>query len=81
MTRLSKNGHEKNARDKAPATAHAKKPRKKSGRRTLGHDAWEFLWERKAWWMLPSVLVLFLMGILVVASKVPVLAPFIYALF
>lgn len=53
----------------------------KKARRTLAHDAWEFLWERKAWWMLPSVIVLFLMGILVVAAKVPVLAPFVYALF
>jgi len=31
--------------------------------------------------MLPAVIVLFLMGILVVASHVPYLAPFIYALF
>jgi len=61
--------------------APGKSTRKKPARRTLGHDAWEFLWERKVWWMLPSVLVLFLMGILVVASKVPILAPFIYALF
>jgi hypothetical protein len=50
-------------------------------RRTLWHDVWEFLRERKAWWMLPSLIVLFLMGALIVASKVPALAPFIYALF
>jgi hypothetical protein len=31
--------------------------------------------------MLPAIIVLFLMGILVVASQVPYLAPFIYALF
>jgi hypothetical protein len=58
-----------------------KKTSGKKGRRTLANDAWEFLWERKAWWMLPSVVVLFLMGLLVVAAKVPVLAPFVYALF
>jgi hypothetical protein len=58
-----------------------KKPSPKKARRTLAHDAWEFLWERKVWWMLPSVIVLFLMGLLVVAAKVPVLAPFVYALF
>ena len=57
-----------------------KAPAKKK-QRTLARDAWEFLWERKLWWMLPSIVVLFLMGVLVVAAKVPVLAPFVYALF
>jgi hypothetical protein len=58
-----------------------KKSSPQKARRTLANDAWEFLWERKVWWMLPSVIVLFLMGLLVVAAKVPVLAPFVYALF
>lgn len=50
-------------------------------RRTLWNDVWDFLKVRKAWWMLPAVIMLFLMGALVVASQVPYLAPFIYALF
>ncbi len=50
-------------------------------RRTILHDIWGFLRVRKAWWMLPAIVVLFLMGILVVASQVPYLAPFVYALF
>lgn len=49
--------------------------------RTLWRDVWEFLRERKAWWLLPAVLMLFLMGALIAASQVPYLAPFIYALF
>jgi drug/metabolite transporter superfamily protein YnfA len=49
--------------------------------RTLLNDVWEFLRERKAWWLLPAVIMLALMGVLVVASQVPYLAPFIYALF
>jgi hypothetical protein len=49
--------------------------------RGLLQDVWEFLRERKAWWLLPAVVMLFLMGILVVASQVPYLAPFVYALF
>jgi hypothetical protein len=50
-------------------------------RQSLLGDVWGFLRERKAWWLLPAVVVLFLMGVLVVASQVPYLAPFIYALF
>ena len=49
--------------------------------RTLFTDVWDFLRERKAWWLLPIVIMLSLMGVLIVASSVPYLAPFIYALF
>ena len=54
---------------------------KKKKSRTLFHDIWDFLRERKAWWLLPIVIMLSLMGVLIVASSVPYLAPFIYALF
>jgi hypothetical protein len=49
--------------------------------RTLFTDVREFLRERKAWWLLPIVVMLSLMGALIVASSVPYLAPFVYALF
>lgn len=39
------------------------------------------LWERKAWWLVPMVLVFLLVGILIVATKGSALSPFIYALF
>ena len=55
--------------------------RKTMANRTLLHDIWDFLRVRKAWWLLPIVIVLILMGVLVIAAQVPYLAPFIYALF
>ena len=40
-----------------------------------------FLMERKKWWLAPIVLVLFSLGIILVAAKGSALAPFIYSLF
>jgi len=39
------------------------------------------LWERKAWWLVPMVIVFLLVGILIVATQGSALSPFIYALF
>ena len=50
-------------------------------RQSLLGDIWGFLRIRKVWWLLPTIIVLLLMGVLAVASQVPYLAPFIYALF
>jgi hypothetical protein len=50
-------------------------------RRTILHDVWGFLRVRKAWWLLPAVIMLLLMGLLVAGTQVPYIAPFIYALF
>ena len=50
-------------------------------RQSLLGDIWGFLRVRKVWWLLPTIIVLLLMGVLAVASQVPYLAPFIYALF
>jgi len=44
-------------------------------------EFWEFLKVRKRFWLLPIVLVLFLMGGLIVFTETSALAPFIYALF
>jgi hypothetical protein len=41
----------------------------------------EFLWERKLWWMIPTVVVLVLFGTLLVLTQSSALAPFIYTLF
>jgi hypothetical protein len=43
-------------------------------------DIWMFLKERKKWWLLPMVIVLFLVGILIFTSG-SAIAPFIYTLF
>ncbi|HEX9758464.1 MAG TPA: DUF5989 family protein [Nitrospiria bacterium] len=40
-----------------------------------------FLWERKLWWLIPLVVVLFLFGILISLAQNPAIAPFIYTLF
>ena len=51
------------------------------GRLSLFGEFWEFLKERKKFWLLPIVLMLVLLGVLLVAAKGSAIAPFIYTLF
>jgi hypothetical protein len=44
-------------------------------------DIWNFMKERKKWWLLPIVIMLVLVGILIVVGQSSALSPFIYALF
>ena len=44
-------------------------------------EFWEFLRERKKYWLFPIILVLALLGILIVLSQGSVVAPFIYTIF
>jgi len=44
-------------------------------------DLWNFLRERKKWWLLPIILVLLLFGVLIVFTSGTAVAPFIYTLF
>ena len=44
-------------------------------------ELWEFLQERKKFWMWPIVFVLLLLGGLIVISQGSAVAPFIYTLF
>ena len=44
-------------------------------------EFWEFLRERKKYWLLPVIIVLALFGILIVLSQGSVVAPFIYTIF
>jgi|HubBroStandDraft_3_1064219.scaffolds.fasta_scaffold1063623_2 hypothetical protein len=44
-------------------------------------DLWNFLKERKKWWLAPLIVVLLLIGILIVLGGSSALAPFIYTLF
>jgi hypothetical protein len=44
-------------------------------------EFWEFLRIRKRYWLLPIVLVLFLLGALIVFTETSAVAPFVYALF
>ncbi len=44
-------------------------------------DLWEYLKVRKKFWLLPSIIVLLLIGLLVVLSSSSAIAPFIYTIF
>ena len=44
-------------------------------------EFFEFLKERKKYWLLPIILVLALFGILIVLSQGSAVAPFIYTIF
>ncbi len=44
-------------------------------------EFFEFLKERKKWWLIPIVVFLLLIGVLIVFTQGSVLAPFIYTLF
>ncbi len=44
-------------------------------------EFWEFLRERKKYWLMPIIIVLALFGVLIVLSQGSVIAPFIYTIF
>ncbi len=44
-------------------------------------EVWDFLRERKKWWIAPIIIFLVLLGTLIVFTQGSAVAPFIYALF
>jgi hypothetical protein len=48
---------------------------------SLVREFWDFLKIRKKFWLLPIIIVLFLLGTLIVISESSAIAPFIYTLF
>lgn len=44
-------------------------------------DLWQFMRERKKYWLAPIVVVMVLLGALIVLSQGSAIAPFIYTLF
>ena len=44
-------------------------------------EFWDFLRERKKYWLLPIIIVLALFGALIVLSQGSAVAPFIYTIF
>jgi uncharacterized protein DUF5989 len=44
-------------------------------------ELWQFLKERKKWWLLPIILFLLFLGFLIVMTSGSALGPFIYTLF
>ena len=45
------------------------------------NEFWEFLRERKKFWLLPIIFVLLLMGGLIILTQGSAVAPFVYTLF
>jgi len=45
------------------------------------NEFWEFLLERKKFWLFPIIFVLLLMGGLIVLTQGSAVAPFVYTLF
>ena len=48
---------------------------------SLLRELWAFLRIRKKWWLLPALIVLFVVGALVAFAQTSALAPFIYTIF
>lgn len=44
-------------------------------------EFWQFLTERKKWWLAPIIILLFLLSALIFLSEGSAVAPFIYTLF
>lgn len=47
----------------------------------LIRDLWNFLRERKKWWLLPMIIVLLFIGLIIVFAGSSAIAPFIYTIF
>ena len=47
----------------------------------FARDLWDFMRERKKFWLAPIIIVLVLLGGLIVVAEGTAVAPFIYALF
>ena len=51
------------------------------GRMSVLSEFWEFLRQRKKFWLLPLVVILLLLGVVIVLTANSALAPFIYTIF
>ncbi len=54
---------------------------KMANNRSFPGEVWSFLKVRKAWWLMPIVVMLLLVGVLIVFGQSSAISPFIYALF
>jgi hypothetical protein len=51
------------------------------GKASILRELWDFMRERKKWWLGPLLVLLVLLSLLIVFAEGSALAPFIYALF
>jgi hypothetical protein len=47
----------------------------------VARELWAFMRVRKKWWLLPIMIVMFVVGSLLVFAQTSALAPFIYTIF
>ena len=52
-----------------------------SKNKSLLAELWDFLKVRKAWWLVPIIIMLTLVGILIIFGQSSAVSPFVYALF
>ena len=52
-----------------------------SNNRALPFELWDFIKERKVWWLAPILLMLIIVGALIMFGQSSALSPFVYALF
>jgi drug/metabolite transporter superfamily protein YnfA len=52
-----------------------------AGKFEIVAEFWQFMKERKKWWLGPIVIMLVLLGLLIVLTESSAVAPFVYALF
>ena len=52
-----------------------------TGKFQILYEFYQFMKERKKWWLGPIVLMLLLLGLLIILTEGSAVAPFVYALF
>jgi hypothetical protein len=49
--------------------------------KSLPAEFWDFMKVRKKWWLLPTIVLLLIVGSLIIFGQSSALSPFIYSLF
>jgi hypothetical protein len=52
-----------------------------SGRLGIVRELFAFFWSNKRWWLIPMLIILFVVGLLIILAQSSAIAPFIYPLF
>jgi len=50
-----------------------------SNQTSVLHETWDFLKERKVWWIIPIVAMLLLVAVLIILSQSSAISPLVYA--
>ena len=53
---------------------------KKPNNKTFYFELWDYMKVRKRWWLLPTIIMMLITGILIIFGQSSALSPFIYAL-